>query len=296
MRLVVTGRDGQVVCSLIERGQAAGIEIISLGRPQLDLSGPEAAIIDAIHASRPSVIVSAAAYTKVDKAESERDVAFAVNERGPRAIARAASELDVPLIHLSTDYVFDGSKDAPYVETDHPQPATVYGNSKLAGEQAVLSGHADTVVLRTAWVYSPFGANFVKTMLRLAVDRDEISVVGDQHGNPTSAFDIADGILRVGKNLLQETDPELRGVFHMTGAGEASWAEFAQAIFAQSAELGGPTATVLPIGTTDYPTAARRPANSRLDTTRLQQTHSVRLPHWHSSLKQVVTRLLRAGQ
>jgi dTDP-4-dehydrorhamnose reductase len=296
MRMVVTGHQGQVVGSLMERAEGADFEIVTLGRPELDLGGPEAAIIETILGSKPNLIVSAAAYTQVDNAESDRDLAFAVNQRGPSAIARAASELGVPLIHLSTDYVFDGSKASPYAETDDPRPATIYGASKLAGEQAVLSEHADTVVLRTAWVYSPFAANFVKTMLRLAGDRDEVSVVGDQHGDPTSALDLADGILRVGKNLLGEPRSELRGVFHMTGEGEASWAEFAQAIFAQSAELGGPTATVIPITTADYPTAARRPANSRLDTAKLQRTHGVCLPHWHSSLKQVVMRLLSTGQ
>jgi dTDP-4-dehydrorhamnose reductase len=188
--------------------------------------------------------------------------------------------------------VFDGSKGFPYVENDEPRPASVYGASKLAGELAVLEENPDTAVLRTAWVYSPFGSNFVKTMLRLAGDRDEIQVVADQRGNPTSALDIADGILRVAANLCADTGSAKRGIFHMTGAGDASWAEFAEAIFAASKEAGGPSALVKHIVAADYPTVAKRPANSRLDSTKLARTHGISLPDWRSSLKQVVNRLI----
>jgi dTDP-4-dehydrorhamnose reductase len=191
--------------------------------------------------------------------------------------------------------VFDGSKDSPYVEEDQTGPTGVYGASKLAGEKAVLDEHPDSVVLRTAWVYSPFGANFVKTMLRLARGRDEVGVVADQRGNPTSALDIAEGILRVAANLRSNDDPHLRGVFHMTAAGEASWAEFAEGVFGISAERGGPAAAVRAIATTDYPTPAKRPANSRLDSSKLQRLHGVSLPDWHSSLKTVVSRLVEAS-
>lgn len=295
MRLVVTGREGQVARSLVERGSAREVEIVCLGRPEIDLAGPADAIIDAIKGAAPDVIVSAAAYTQVDKAEGDPDLAFAVNAEGPRAIARAASELGVPLIHLSTDYVFDGTKATPYVEGDPTGPTGVYGASKLAGEEAVLAGHSDSAVLRTAWVYSPFGANFVKTMLRLAGDRDEVSVVADQRGSPTSALDIADGVLSVAANLLSAQDAELRGIFHMVGAGEASWADFAEAIFAISAKLGGPAARVKRIPTAEYPTPAKRPANSRLDTGRFERVHGVRLPEWRQSLKEVVARLLERG-
>jgi dTDP-4-dehydrorhamnose reductase len=293
VRVVVTGRQGQVVQSLIERGGAIGLTIIPVGRPELDLAGPADAIVAAIRSADPEVIVSAAAYTLVDKAETERELAFAVNQDGPRAVARAARELRVPIVHLSTDYVFDGTADRPYAETDPTGPNGTYGASKLAGEQAVLAEHQDSAILRTAWVYSPFASNFVKTMLRLAGERDEISVVSDQRGNPTSAVDIADGVLAVAANLRAGTDPAHRGLFHMSGAGEASWAEFAEAIFACSADLGGPAAQVKHIATADYPTAARRPANSRLNSDKLESSHGVRLPDWHQSLKDVVTRLLR---
>ena len=292
MRIVVTGRDGQVARSIAERGAGAGHEIVLLGRPELDLSGDAEAISQALAGAGPEAIVSAAAYTAVDKAESDAVQAFRVNAAGAGAVASAAAELAVPLVHLSTDYVFDGTKAAPYVEHDATGPTGVYGASKLAGEQAVLEANANSAILRTAWVYSPFGANFVKTMLRLAGDRDEVAVVGDQRGNPTSALDIADGILAVAANLASRDDPGLRGIFHMSGEGEASWAEFAQEIFAESAQAGGPSARVRPIGTADYPTPARRPANSRLDCTRLSQAHGVRLPDWRSSTRDVVQRLV----
>jgi dTDP-4-dehydrorhamnose reductase len=239
------------------------------------------------------VIVSAAAFTAVDKAEAERDAAFAVNQAGAAAIATAARRLDVPLIHLSTDYVFDGTKPDPYVESDPTGPTGVYGASKLAGEEAVLAAHDNVAILRTAWVYSPFGANFVKTMLRLAADRDEVSVVADQRGNPSSALDLADGIIAVAANMLASSDPARRGIFHMTGRGDASWAEFAAAIFEASAAGGGPSARVKPIGTADYPTPARRPANSRLAGDKLARAHHVRLPEWRQSTATIVARLVR---
>ena len=290
MRIAVTGTAGQVVTSLIERGTVAGHEIIAIGRPDLDLADP-ASVVRALEAAGPDAIVSAAAYTAVDKAETESDLAYAVNGAGPGAVAQAAKALGVPLIHISTDYVFDGTLDRPYVESDPTGPTGVYGASKLAGEQAVLDGHDNSAVLRVAWVYSPFGSNFVKTMLRLAADRAELGVVGDQVGNPTSALAIADGIIQVATNMVSDSSPERRGVFHMTAPGEASWADFAQAIFAASAARGGPSASVRSIGTADYPTPATRPANSRLDCGQIARVHGVQLPDWHTSLDDVMDRL-----
>jgi len=290
MKIAVTGTAGQVVTSLIERGAAAGHEVIAIGRPDLDLADP-ASVVRAFEAAAPDVIVSAAAYTAVDKAETDSDLAHAVNGAGPGAVAQAAKALGVPLIHISTDYVFDGTLDRPYVESDPTGPTGVYGASKLAGERAVLDGHDNSAVLRVAWVYSPFGNNFVKTMLRLAGDRDELGVVGDQVGNPTSALAIADGIIQVATNMVSDSSPELRGVFHMTAPGEASWADFAQAIFAASAARGGPSASVRPIATADYPTPATRPANSRLDCGLIARTHGVILPDWRTSLDDVMDRL-----
>ncbi|RWD49471.1 MAG: dTDP-4-dehydrorhamnose reductase, partial [Mesorhizobium sp.] len=192
MRLAVTGREGQVAASLIERG-GRDVEVVAIGRPALDLTRPET-IFAALEAVRPDIVVAAAAYTAVDQAEDEKDLAFAINAAGAGKVAEAAAKLCVPVVQLSTDYVFDGTKDGAYVETDATAPLGVYGASKLAGEEAVAAANPRHLILRTAWVYSPFGKNFVKTMLRLAADRDEISVVADQWGNPTSALDTADAI------------------------------------------------------------------------------------------------------
>lgn len=292
MRLAVTGKTGQVVTALLERGAAAGIEVVALGRPELDL-GQDRSMLDTLAAASPDVIVSAAAYTAVDKAETEPDLAQAINGRGPGLIAAAAAALNVPVIHLSTDYVFDGSKSEPYVEGDTTGPLGIYGKSKLAGEAAVAAATPNHVILRTAWVYSPFGQNFLKTMLRLAADRPQLRVVDDQRGNPTSALDIADAVLAVARNLVDRPDDAgLRGVFHLAGTGEASWADFAIEIFAASAMAGGPSAEVTRITTADYPTPARRPASSRLSSARLQQIHGVTMPHWTISTRAVVERLV----
>ncbi|KQS03411.1 dTDP-4-dehydrorhamnose reductase [Sphingomonas sp. Leaf357] len=291
MRIAVTGRNGQVVQSLIERAPARGHVVMSLGRPEFDLA-EGASVRAALIAAKPDAIVSAAAYTAVDKAESEREMAFAVNAAGAGAVAEAAAALGVPLVHLSTDFVFDGTKSAPYVETDPTGPLGVYGASKLAGEQAVLAAHADSVILRTAWVYSPFGANFLKTMLRLAADRDELGVVADQFGNPTGALDIADAVLQVAERLAEDPSPDLRGVFHMTAAGDTSWAGFAEAIFAASAARGGPSAHVRHITTAEYPTPATRPGNSRLDCTKLANAYGIRLGAWQHAVDLSVARHL----
>ncbi|SFG19543.1 dTDP-4-dehydrorhamnose reductase [Novosphingobium sp. CF614] len=294
MRIAVTGKAGQVATCLIERGRAAGHEMIALGRPELDLADP-ASVLRTLETAAPDAVVSAAAYTAVDKAESENDLAHIVNGAGAGAVAQGAARLGAALVHLSTDYVFDGKLNRPYLESDPIGPTSAYGASKLAGERAVLAAYPqNSAVLRVAWVYSPFSGNFVKTMLRLAGDRDEVSVVADQVGNPTSALDIADGVLKVVKNLASSADPNLRGVFHMTAAGEASWADFAENIFAASASHGGPSAAVRRIATTDYSTPANRPANSRLDCGLIMQVHGVALPDWRASLETVVFRLQTA--
>lgn len=292
MRIAVTGREGQVVRSLAERAERFGHEIVPVGRPELDLAGNAESIRRALAATSPEAIVSAAAYTAVDRAEMEPDLAFAINERGARAVAEAARHLNVPLVHVSTDYVFAGTKGGPYNEVDPTAPAGIYGASKLAGERAVTGAHGNSVILRTAWIYSPFGSNFARTMLRLASKHDEIAVVADQRGSPTSAIDIADGMLRVIENLCASDDPQLRGTFHVAGTGEATWADFAEAIFSTSASLGGPSARVRRIPTADYQMIANRPANSRLDCSKLHRVHGVRLPDWRSSLPDILRRLM----
>lgn len=291
MRIAVTGKSGQVVTSLIEKGHGAGVEIVAVGRPELDLADP-ASVQRVLEAVRPDAIVSAAAYTAVDKAESEPEAAFAVNADGAGAVAAAAAALGVPVIHLSTDYVFAGDKPEPYVEADATGPVSAYGRSKLEGEARIAAATANHAILRTAWVYSPFGANFLKTMLRLAEGRDMLRVVADQHGQPTSALDIADAVIAVARRLASDSDPALRGIFHMTAGGSATWADFAEAIFADLEKRTGKVVSVERIGTADYPTPARRPANSRLDSSRLRQLHSIVLPDWRNSTEMVLGRLL----
>jgi len=291
MRLLVTGRSGQVASSLAALA-GADLMVEMTGRPDFDLEAPANAR-DVIAAARPDVVISAAAWTAVDLAETEAERARLANVDGPAAIAASSAALGIPVIHLSTDYVFDGTKHSPYVETDEVGPTGVYGATKLAGERAVAAAQPDHVILRTAWVYAAEGKNFVRTMLRLAAGRDELGVVADQIGNPTFAPDIAAGIVAVARRLLADPqDRNLRGTFHMSGAGETSWAGFAEAIFAGSAARGGPSARVRPIATADYPTPARRPANSRLDCTKLADMHGVRLPHWQDGLARCLDRLL----
>jgi dTDP-4-dehydrorhamnose reductase len=291
MRMIVTGKQGQVVTALLERGPLQGVEVIALGRPELDLADP-ASVGAALAGAEPDAIVSAAAYTAVDKAESEPALAFAVNRDGAGAVARAAAALGVPVVHLSTDYVFAGDKPTPYVEDDPVGPAGVYGASKLAGEAEVAAATPDHAILRTCWVYSPFGANFARTMLRLAETRDAVGVVADQYGTPTSALDIADAVIGVARRLVADEDAALRGVFHLTGSGESSWADFAEAIFDRLAERTGKRVAVNRIGTADYPTPARRPANSRLDGAKLARLYGIALPDWRISTATVIDRLL----
>lgn len=292
MRIAVTGRFGQLARSLVERGPSANMEVLTLARPAIDLARPHD-LTDALAALRPQAVVSAAAYTAVDLAESEPQLAYQINANGAEALARATALLQIPIVHLSTDYVFDGTLDRPYCEDDPPSPINVYGSSKLRGEQLVAAANPNHVILRTAWVYSPFGKNFARTMLSLAGTREEVSVVSDQRGTPTNALDIADGIFTVLRNLItRPDDTAVRGVFHMTSDGETNWAEFAMAIFAASATCNGPFSQVRAIASSAYPTAARRPANSRLDNSRMARSHGVRLPLWRDSVPETISRIL----
>jgi len=293
IRIAVTGTQGQVARSLIERGPARDADIIAVGRPALDLADPRT-VEPAIAALRPDVLVSAAGYTDTERAEAEPEVAHAINADGASALARCGAKLGVPIIQLSTDFVFDGTKPAPYQETDPVAPLNSYGRSKLAGELAVAAAQPEHVILRTSWVYSPFGRNFVKTMLKLAEKQDEVRVVADQVGNPTAAADVAEGILTVARNLGRgERGDERYGIFHMAGSGAATWAELAAAVFSFSAEGGGPSARVIPVKSSEYPMRIRRPANSRLDCTKIASVHGVTLPPWQSSLRTCVERILR---
>ncbi|BBF81376.1 dTDP-4-dehydrorhamnose reductase [Asticcacaulis excentricus] len=290
MRLLVTGKEGQVVTAIKQQAADKGIEIVTLGRPEADLADPESLYAPVIEA-KPDVIVSAAAYTAVDKAESEAEIAEAVNGKAPGVLARAAKALNVPILHISTDYVFAGDKTDFYVESDETGPTSVYGLTKLHGEQAVAAETDNHVVLRTAWVYSPFGNNFVKTMLRLSETRDELNVVADQQGCPTSALEIARAVLEIAERVSSDADPKLRGIFHLTAQGEANWAQFAQAIFKGQQERGGKAMTVNPIPSSQYPTPAKRPANSRLSGDKLAVAYGIKLDPWEKSLDECLTAL-----
>ena len=294
MRIAVTGRGGQLANAMLERASGMpDVTLLAFVRAAFDLTRPEA-MLPELRKVRPDIIVNAAAYTAVDKAESEPDLAMAVNGAGAGAVAAAARALGVPIVQISTDYVFDGAKPTPYVEDDPTGPLNAYGRSKLAGEQAVAAANPDHAVLRTSWVYAAEGKNFLRTMLTLAETRPELRIVADQHGAPGYAPDLADAVLTVCRNMLAAPDDQsLRGIFHMTGSGEASWADFAEAIFAGSATRGGPASKVVPIPSTDYPTPAARPRNSRLDCGKLARTHGVTLPDWRDGLERCLDRVLR---
>lgn len=294
LRIVVTGESGQVATSLKVLGQASeDLEVFCVSRPEIDLSVP-ASLMAPIRALRPDVIVSAAAYTNVDKAESEPDIAAVINGEAPGELARVANSLNIPIIHLSTDYVFAGDKDGWYDETDPTGPISSYGKSKLTGERRVAEETANHVILRTSWVYSPYGSNFVKTMLRLAQTRDEVSVVADQRGCPTFAPEMACAIVAVARRLVTDNDPGLRGVFNLTGGGDTTWAGFASAIFERTRALGEKVVKVNPIGTVDYPTPARRPANSRLSTGKILNRYGYNPERWESSLDSCLNHIITA--
>jgi dTDP-4-dehydrorhamnose reductase len=292
VRIFVTGAEGQVARSLREAAAGDPSLVIGLGaRPDVDLTRPQT-VADAIAAFRPDVVVNPAAYTAVDKAESEPELAFAVNRDGAGAVAAAAARAGAPIIHLSTDYVFDGTKDGPYLESDAPCPTGVYGQSKLAGELAVAAANRRHIILRAAWVYAPFGANFVRTMLRLAGERDRLTVVDDQVGCPTYAPDIAAAILVIARCLNAGWREPYAGVTNCAGADAVSWCGFARAIMAGAGARGGRDVPVEAITTAQYPTPARRPANSRLDCSRLVDLFDVRPPPLEESLGQCLDHLL----
>jgi dTDP-4-dehydrorhamnose reductase len=292
IRIAVTGTHGQVARSLAERAMVSDeFQVTCVGRPSLDLAALDEANLAAAIGDA-DVLVSAAAYTDVNRAEAEPELADRVNALAPGQLASFANARGIPLIQLSTDYVFDGTKPTPYTEADPVCPINAYGCSKAAGERAVAANCPRHVILRTSWIYSPFNRNFVRTMLDLARKQTEVRVVSDQIGHPTSAADIADGILAVAKGLVAGHGDERFGIFHMAAGGAASWADFASAVFAASVERGGPTARVVPIASTDYQTPARRPANSRLDCTKIARVYRVSLPQWQSSLGPCVRRIL----
>jgi dTDP-4-dehydrorhamnose reductase len=304
IRILLTGKNGQLGSELCRLLPGLG-EVVSFGRAELDLTNPDA-IRRAVRDARPRLIVNAAAYTKVDQAEKEESVAFAVNAEAPALLAEEAKKIGAALVHYSTDYVFDGTKNAPYVESDPPNPLSVYGRSKLAGEEAIRASGAPHLILRTAWVYATSGHNFLLTILRLSTQREELRVVCDQFGAPTWSREIAAGtvcILSLLANPSRNSDSlaTASGTYHMTAGGKTSWCHFAEAILGESSHAvrnaswfvaatnGLPQLTrrVTPITSAEYPTPASRPAYSVLSNERLRTTFGFQLPDWRTQLRAV---------
>lgn len=286
--ILVAGKSGQLARSLVDVARTRNVPLLALGRPELDIEDADA-VERALAATAPKAVVNAAAYTAVDQAESEPERAFAINCDGAARLASAAQRRRIPFIHVSTDYVFDGRKSVPYVETDPANPLGVYGRSKLAGEAAVLDAHPGALILRASWLYSRYGRNFLKTMLRLAQTNDVagapvVRVVDDQHGAPTTARDLAGAILDLVAALTDPAAMDRGGVYHLTARGATTWHGFAAAIFAGWQRRGHRVPALRPIASADYPTPAHRPANSRLDCGKIERSFGITLPLWSHAL------------
>lgn len=294
MTILLTGGSGQLALALDAAAPARGIALHRIGRPAFDFERLES-VDAAFHAAAPSLVVNAAAYTGVDAAETDADAAYHANRDGPARLALLCAGAGVPLIHVSTDYVFDGLKGAPYVETDPTAPQGVYGASKLAGEAAVLDACPRAIVLRTSWVYSATGRNFVRTMLNAARKTDRLRVVADQKGCPTTAGDLAVAILDIVAQLQAGGwQDRFAGVFHAAGGGWTTWHGLAVAAFQEAARHGRPMPRVEAIATADWPTPVRRPPDSRLDCGKLDRILGVRLPPWREGLVRVIDAICAA--
>jgi dTDP-4-dehydrorhamnose reductase len=294
VKILVTGKNGQVGFEL-QRALAALGEVVAVDHTDCDLADAEA-IRALMRRVTPDVIVNPAAYTAVDKAEGDRETAFAVNARAPGVFGEEAARLGALVVHYSTDYVFDGNKEGSYAETDRPDPQSVYGSTKYAGERALAEANPRHLILRTSWVVGAHGGNFAKTMLRLAAERDQLSVVADQFGAPTSAALLADLTAQLVRQYQRKGVEDFPyGTYHVTGAGETSWYDYARFVIAEAQAAGktlkvNPDA-VKPLATSDYPTPARRPGNSRLDTQHFRTTFGLRLPPWQESIRHVLQQI-----
>ncbi len=293
MKILLTGKDGQVGFALHNKLTSLG-EVIATNRDMLDLSDPQAIRIF-IDKTKPDIIINPAAYTKVDQAENESELAFQINAAAPQVLADKASELDIPIIHFSTDYVFDGLKHEPYLEADKVNPQSVYGKSKWQGEVAVRN-HKKHIIFRTSWVFSSHGQNFLKTIMRLIQEKTSLNVVSDQIGTPTSSEALADATYKIVKNIFN--DPKFKdfGTYHMTLEGETNWYHYACLVTDEAVRLGIQTLMISkdikPISSDAYPTLAKRPMNSRLDTTKFKKTFMLELPHWEVEVKRILKALI----
>jgi dTDP-4-dehydrorhamnose reductase len=291
MKVLVTGREGQVARSLAERALGYGIDLMFVGRPQIDLARV-GELGGAITAARPDVVINAAAFTEVDRAEDDPALAMRVNADAAAEAAAASTSVGARFIQLSTDYVFDGAKVDAYSEDDAPGPISIYGQTKLAGEIAIRAADPSSVIVRTAWVYSPFGKNFVRSMIAAAAaGRDPLRVVADQQGSPTSALDLADGLLALVQRWAGGENVGLGNTYHVAGQGQASWFELAEHVMTCCSAAGLPASPVQPITTADWPTRAPRPANSLLNSGRFAADIGYRCPPWRESVAEVARRL-----
>lgn len=290
MRVVVIGKSGQLAQCLAATAPS-GVELNCLGRQECDITD-SANAFEALTSRNPDILINASAYTAVDKAESNRDAAFALNENGPAALAGFAARRGIPLIHVSTDYVFDGSSLRPYTEEDPVAPLNVYGASKLAGELAISRIWHNHIIVRTSWLFSAWGSNFVKKMLELGRKSHTLRVVADQYGRPTSAHELANVIWRIGTSIgLDCARSERWGIYHYADAGETNWADFAAAIFASPHVELARLPEIHRIGTADYPTPARRPRHSVLDCTKIETAFGIRPKRWAASLNDVLEKI-----
>lgn len=286
--ILVAGKSGQLAVALDNAAASRGVSAACIGRPVLDFDRP-ASIAETFFRMAPWLVVNAAAYTAVDAAEDDTEAAMRGNRDGPAELARLCEGAGIPLIHISTDYVFDGNKGAPYVETDATSPQCVYGASKFAGEQAVMAACSRAIIIRTSWVYSPIGKNFVRTMLSVGQKNPTLRVVADQQGCPTSACDLAEAIISIAAQLAEDGwQDRYGGIFHAAGAGATTWHGLATAAFAAAARHGLTLPVVEPIATNEWPTKAKRPTDSRLDCEKLLGTFGLRLPPWQDGLERTV--------
>ncbi|MCY1740354.1 dTDP-4-dehydrorhamnose reductase [Ensifer sp. SL37] len=292
-RILITGGTGQVGTELLACRWPSDVELVAPTRKEFDLSQCDT-IATYLSQGAFDAVVNCGAYTAVDRAESDVLAAWKINALAPAALAAATKLAEIPLVHLSTDYVFDGSKSGPYTEDDPVAPLGVYGASKEAGEQAVRTGNPRHIILRTAWVFSPYGNNFVKTMLRLGKEKELIRVVADQRGRPTAASDIAAVTRQVVIRLIEDVRAPV-GTYHFVGEGDATWYTFARELFARQQLAGAKVPLVEPITTEQYPTPARRPKNSSLSTTKLERDYGVKPRDWRTALE-VVRNDLEANQ